>query len=246
MTATARGSPPSGGEVIDEMQRLGMVVDISHVSDPLFWDVIRYVKRPVIASHSSARALANVPRNMTDAMLKAVAQNGGAVCVNYNPGSSMTTSPRPSRRSAAQREAPGCRRGRPGATVREEVAPAAAGAALAAHRSHRSRRQGGRRRSRLPGQRLRRHPGRRPRGWRTSSKLPAITAELRERGYSRRRTSRRSSAATPCGCSRRTSRASADGPLDYCGPAPALPPDTPPAHSPDCTAPASRPGSRAK
>lgn len=67
------------------MQRLGMMVDISHVSDPLFWDVIRYVKRPVLASHSSARALTNVPRNLSDAMLKAIARNGGAVCVNYNP-----------------------------------------------------------------------------------------------------------------------------------------------------------------
>jgi membrane dipeptidase len=81
-----QGLTPVGREILDEMQRLGMMVDISHVSDPLFWDVIRYVKRPVIASHSSARALANVPRNMTDAMLKAVARNGGAVCVNYNPG----------------------------------------------------------------------------------------------------------------------------------------------------------------
>ena len=81
-----QGLTPVGREIVDEMQRLGMVVDISHVSDPLFWDVIRYVKRPVLASHSSARALANVPRNMTDAMLKAVARNGGAVCVNYNPG----------------------------------------------------------------------------------------------------------------------------------------------------------------
>lgn len=81
-----QGLTPVGRELLDEMQRLGMVVDISHVSDPLFWDVIRYVKKPVLASHSSARALANVPRNMTDAMLKAVARNGGAVCVNYNPG----------------------------------------------------------------------------------------------------------------------------------------------------------------
>ncbi len=80
-----QGLTDTGRVLIDEMQRLGMMVDISHVSDPLFWDVIRYVKRPVLASHSSARALANVPRNLSDAMLKAVARNGGAVCVNYNP-----------------------------------------------------------------------------------------------------------------------------------------------------------------
>ncbi len=80
-----QGLTDFGRQILDEMNRLGMMVDISHVSDPLFWDVIRYVKKPVIASHSSARAMANVPRNMTDAMLKAVARNGGAVCVNYNP-----------------------------------------------------------------------------------------------------------------------------------------------------------------
>ena len=62
-----------------------MIVDVSHVSDPLFWDVVRYARKPVIASHSSARALADVPRNMSDAMLEAVAKNGGAVCVNFGP-----------------------------------------------------------------------------------------------------------------------------------------------------------------
>src|SRR3989449_223300 len=78
-----RGLTDVGRRIIDEMERLGMMVDVSHVSDPLFWDVIRYARKPVIASHSSARELANVPRNMSDAMLRAVARNGGAVCVNY-------------------------------------------------------------------------------------------------------------------------------------------------------------------
>ena len=78
-----QGLTDAGREIIDAMHRLGMVVDVSHVSDPLFWDVVRYARKPIIASHSSARALANVPRNMTDAMLKAVARNGGAVCINY-------------------------------------------------------------------------------------------------------------------------------------------------------------------
>ena len=78
-----RGLTDVGRRIIDEMERLGMMVDVSHVSDPLFWDAIRYARKPVIASHSSARELANVPRNMTDAMMKAVAQNGGAVCVNF-------------------------------------------------------------------------------------------------------------------------------------------------------------------
>jgi len=81
-----QGLTDAGREIIDEMHRLGMMVDVSHVSDPLFWDAIRYARKPVIASHSSSRALANVARNMTDAMLKAVARNGGAVCVNYGAG----------------------------------------------------------------------------------------------------------------------------------------------------------------
>ena len=65
------------------MNRLGVVVDLSHVSDPTFWDAVRASTKPVLATHSSARALTNIPRNMTDAMLKAVAANGGAICVSY-------------------------------------------------------------------------------------------------------------------------------------------------------------------
>jgi len=78
-----RGLTPFGQQVIKEMNHLGMIVDLSHVSDATFWDAIRATERPVLASHSSARALTNIPRNMTDAMLKAVAKNGGAVCVNF-------------------------------------------------------------------------------------------------------------------------------------------------------------------
>jgi membrane dipeptidase len=79
------GLTPHGRAVLALMQRLGVVVDLSHVSDPLFWDAIHLVRKPVLLSHSSARSLANVPRNVSDAMLRAVAKNGGAVCVNYNP-----------------------------------------------------------------------------------------------------------------------------------------------------------------
>jgi membrane dipeptidase len=75
-----------GRRVIAEMERLGIIVDLSHVSDPLFWDVIRVARKPVLASHSSARAIANHGRNLSDPMLKAVARNGGAVCVNFYPG----------------------------------------------------------------------------------------------------------------------------------------------------------------
>lgn len=65
------------------MNRLGMMVDISHVADKTFWDTIAATKAPVIASHSSARALTNAPRNMTDDMLKAMAKNDGVVMVNF-------------------------------------------------------------------------------------------------------------------------------------------------------------------
>jgi len=72
-----------GKQVVLEMNRLGMMVDISHVADKTFWDAIATTKAPVIASHSSARALVDVPRNMTDDMLRAVAKNGGVVQVNF-------------------------------------------------------------------------------------------------------------------------------------------------------------------
>jgi membrane dipeptidase len=75
-----------GKEVVLEMNRLGMMVDISHVADKTFWDTIAITKAPVIASHSSARALCNAPRNMADDMLRAVARNGGVVDVNFFAG----------------------------------------------------------------------------------------------------------------------------------------------------------------
>jgi len=75
-----------GKQVVLEMNRLGMIVDISHVADKTFWDAIAVSKAPVIASHSSARALCNAPRNMTDDMLRAVAKNGGVVDVNFYSG----------------------------------------------------------------------------------------------------------------------------------------------------------------
>jgi membrane dipeptidase len=75
-----------GKQVVLEMNRLGMMVDISHVADKTFWDAIATAKAPVIASHSSARALNDAPRNMTDDMLRAVAKNGGLVDVNFYSG----------------------------------------------------------------------------------------------------------------------------------------------------------------
>jgi membrane dipeptidase len=72
-----------GREVVREMNRLGMMVDVSHVSDKTFWDVMETTHAPVIASHSSARALANVPRNLTDEQMRAVATSDGIVMVNF-------------------------------------------------------------------------------------------------------------------------------------------------------------------
>ena len=77
------GLTDGGKQIVLEMNRLGMLVDISHVSDKTFYDAIAVSKAPLIASHSSARALTNHPRNMTDDMLRAVATNGGVVQVNF-------------------------------------------------------------------------------------------------------------------------------------------------------------------
>ena len=79
------GLTPFGKDVVREMNRIGMMVDISHVSDKTFWDVLETTKVPVIASHSSARALTHAQRNMTDDMIRAVAKNNGVVMVNFFP-----------------------------------------------------------------------------------------------------------------------------------------------------------------
>jgi membrane dipeptidase len=79
------GLTPFGKQVVAEMNRLGMIVDISHASDKTFWDTIATTRTPVIASHSSARALTGAPRNLTDEMLLATKNNNGVVMVNFFP-----------------------------------------------------------------------------------------------------------------------------------------------------------------
>ncbi len=80
------GLSPLGREAVARMNRLGMMIDISHVSDGTFYDAIAASRAPVIASHSSCRALCNAPRNMTDDMIRALAKNGGVMDINYYPG----------------------------------------------------------------------------------------------------------------------------------------------------------------
>ncbi len=75
-----------GEAVVKEMNRLGMIIDVSHVHDETFWDVIKLTKAPVVASHSCCRALSPHHRNLSDEMLEALAKNGGVIGINYLPG----------------------------------------------------------------------------------------------------------------------------------------------------------------
>ena len=75
-----------GKAVVGEMNRLGMMVDIAHVADKTFWDALETSKAPIFSSHSSCRALADVPRNMTDEMILALAKKGGVVQINFSCG----------------------------------------------------------------------------------------------------------------------------------------------------------------
>lgn len=80
------GLTPFGESVVAEMNKLGMIIDVSHASDKTFWDVLRLSKAPVVASHSCCRALSPHHRNLSDEMLKALAEKGGVVGINFSAG----------------------------------------------------------------------------------------------------------------------------------------------------------------
>src|ERR1044071_2158398 len=85
-TAKHNGLTGFGKDVVRELNRLGVIVDISHVADKTFWDALEVSRAPLIASHSSCRALSDHPRNMTDEMIKALAAKGGVIQINYLDG----------------------------------------------------------------------------------------------------------------------------------------------------------------
>src|SRR6266436_3799812 len=85
-TAVHNGLTDFGKDVVREMNRLGVMVDISHVSDKTFYDALSVSKAPLLASHSSCRAICDAPRNMTDQMMKDLAAKGGVIQINYHVG----------------------------------------------------------------------------------------------------------------------------------------------------------------
>jgi membrane dipeptidase len=82
---TGGGLSELGAQAVEELNRLGMIIDVSHINDEGFWDVIDQSKHPVIASHSNSRAVCSHPRNMTDEMILALAENGGVMGMNFAP-----------------------------------------------------------------------------------------------------------------------------------------------------------------
>jgi membrane dipeptidase len=84
--ATHNGLSPAGRELVREMNRLGMIVDVSHISDKAVLDAVQESRAPVIASHSSVKAIAPIVRNMPDDVIRAIAKKGGVICINFHAG----------------------------------------------------------------------------------------------------------------------------------------------------------------
>jgi membrane dipeptidase len=81
-----KGLTDFGKQVVQRMNELGMLIDVSHAGDQTFWDVINITTKPIIASHSSVYSLVPSRRNLKDEQIKAIAKNGGVIQVNFNPG----------------------------------------------------------------------------------------------------------------------------------------------------------------
>ena len=82
---TGGGLSEFGVQAVEELDRLGMIIDVSHLNDEGFWDVLEHTGSPIIASHSNARAICGHPRNMSDKMIEALAENGGVMGMNFAP-----------------------------------------------------------------------------------------------------------------------------------------------------------------
>ncbi len=80
-----KGLKPFGAKMVEKMNELGIVVDVSHLSDGGFWDVVRMSKKPFVATHSNSRSLTGHPRNLTDEMIRALAEKGGVMGLNFAP-----------------------------------------------------------------------------------------------------------------------------------------------------------------
>jgi membrane dipeptidase len=90
---TGGGLSTLGVQVVEELERLGILIDVSHLSDAGFWDLMNIAKGPVMASHSNARTVCDHPRNMTDEMIQAMADRGGVMGMNFAPGFVHPTNP---------------------------------------------------------------------------------------------------------------------------------------------------------
>lgn len=82
---TGGGLTDLGRDYVKEMQRLGMIVDVSHISDEGFWDIVEISSSPIVATHSNSRSICNVSRNITDDMFRAICRSGGVVGINLYP-----------------------------------------------------------------------------------------------------------------------------------------------------------------
>jgi len=81
-----KGLTSFGIQVVQKMNELGMIVDVSHVGEQTFWDIIKTTTKPIMASHSSVYSLVHHRRNLKDEQIKAIAKNGGVIQINFNPG----------------------------------------------------------------------------------------------------------------------------------------------------------------